>query len=152
MHKLSLYLNDDQYEKLELLCKESPFQNTEEYANEMFYDWLLYKWLRHKGEQYDAVTGDRSFITGDDEDLSAPYIHDGIYCDGEQAIIGDIALQRIDGVLHYLVVSPGGVSRVRCNDIAAEQYEKILKDHDAILENMSREELEQSYPHYIKED
>lgn len=151
MHKLSIYLNNDQYEKLEILCADSPFQNTEEYANEIFYDWLLYKWLRRRSSQLEKYMRSPEFLNDTEED-TVSHIRDGIYCDGEQAIIGDNALQRINGKLHYLIISPAGADRVPCNDIAAEQYERILKEHDAVLEDLPEESLSERELYYIKED
>jgi hypothetical protein len=88
----------------------------------------------------------------DTEEDTVSHIRDGIYCDGEQAIIGDIALQRINGKLHYLIISPAGADRVPCNDIAAEQYERILKEHDAVLEDLPEDSLSERELYYIKED
>ena len=47
MKKLNLYLNDDQYEKLIILAEESDME-AEEYANEVFYDHILAKWLKRR--------------------------------------------------------------------------------------------------------
>ena len=54
MKKLNLYLNDDQYEKLTTLAKESNME-FEEYANEVFYDHILAKWLKRQIEEVDKI-------------------------------------------------------------------------------------------------
>ncbi len=54
MKKLNLYLNDDQYEKLSILA-ESDDMEAEEYANEVFYDCILAKWLKRQSEEIDKV-------------------------------------------------------------------------------------------------
>lgn len=141
MHKLCIYLNDDQYSKLEALCRESPFSNAEEYANEVFYDWLLYKWLKHKSDQLTEYMNRPGFWDEDEEPAALPYVHDGIYCDGDQAIIEDVTLQRINGKLHYVIITGDGADRVPCNDIAAEQFERILNEHGAKLNDLTWEDL-----------
>lgn len=78
------------------------------------------------------------------EEEEAPnpeYMYDGIYCDEDLAVIEDITLQRINGKLHYLVITPGGTERVPCIDAAEEQFEKILKKHGAKLNDLTWEDL-----------
>ena len=54
MEKLNLYLNDDQYEKLTILAEESNME-AEEYANEVFYDHILAKWLKRQSVEVDKI-------------------------------------------------------------------------------------------------
>lgn len=54
MEKLNLYLNDDQYEKLTILAEESNME-AEEYANEVFYEHILAKWLKRQVDEIDKV-------------------------------------------------------------------------------------------------
>lgn len=141
MHKISIYLNDDQYDKLEALGIASHFTDTEEYANQLFYDGLLYKWLQHKGKQLTEYMNTPGFWDEEEEAPNPEYMYDGIYCDGDLAVIEDITLQRINGKLHYLVITPGGTERVPCIDAAEEQFEKILKKHGAKLNDLTWEDL-----------
>ena len=66
MHKLTLYLNDDQYAVLNDLRRERGFESAEEAANEILYSDILYKYrLQHLGEQLRKVedsTVDRTLI------------------------------------------------------------------------------------------
>lgn len=54
MERLNLYLNDDQYDKLYILAEESNME-VEEYANEVFYDHILAKWLKRQIDEIDKV-------------------------------------------------------------------------------------------------
>lgn len=54
MEKLNLYLNDDQYEKLAILAEESNME-VEEYANEVFYDHILAKWLKRQSKEAERI-------------------------------------------------------------------------------------------------
>ena len=54
MEKLNLYLNDDQYEKLSILAEESNME-VEEYANEIFYDNILKKWLKRQSKEAERI-------------------------------------------------------------------------------------------------
>ena len=141
LHKLSLYLNDNQYSKLEALSKESPYNDPEEYANQFFYDSLLYKWLKYKEEQLTEYMSTPGFWDEEEEAPNPEYMYDGIYCDGDLAVIEDITLQRINGKLHYLVITPDGTERVPCIEAAEDQFEKILKKHGAKLNNLTWEDL-----------
>lgn len=142
MHKISIYLNDDQYDKLEALSIETHYTDTEEYANQLFYSSLLYKWLRHKGDQLTEYMNAPGFWEDEEEAPNPAYMHDGIYCDGELAVIEDITLQRINGKLYYLLSTPDGTDRVPCIDAAAEQFEKILEKHGANLNDLNRDDLD----------
>lgn len=57
MEKLNLYLNDDQYETLTILAEESNME-VEEYANEIFYDHLLAKWLKRQSQEAEKILKD----------------------------------------------------------------------------------------------
>ena len=57
MEKLNLYLNDDQYEKLTILAEESSME-VEEYANEVFYDHILAKWLKRQSKEAEKILND----------------------------------------------------------------------------------------------
>ena len=54
MEKLNLYLNDDQYEKLTILAEENN-KEVEEYANEIFYDHILAKWLKRQSKEAERI-------------------------------------------------------------------------------------------------
>ena len=57
MEELNLYLNDDQYEKLCILAEESNME-VEEYANEVFYDHILVKWLKRQRIEVEKIIND----------------------------------------------------------------------------------------------
>ena len=44
---LTIYLNKSQLEKLSILADSDNPLEIESYANELFTDYLLYKWLKH---------------------------------------------------------------------------------------------------------
>lgn len=54
MEKLNLYLNNSQYEKLCILAEEFNCA-PEEYANELFYNLLLMRWIKRQGEEADKI-------------------------------------------------------------------------------------------------
>ena len=51
MRKLSLYLNDDRYERLSLLVGSDDEEAVEEAVNEMIYDAIATAWLKYKENQ-----------------------------------------------------------------------------------------------------
>ena len=65
MEKLSLYLNDSQYEKLCILAKEENYE-PEEYANEKFYTFLLANWCKYQSKEFEKIKNDPNYDWSDD--------------------------------------------------------------------------------------
>lgn len=143
MHKLSLYLNDNQYEKLEVLQEHSPFDTPEEYANEVFYDALLAKWLRYKSDSLKHL-----LETGDyDEEIKRVTL-DGteyeVWCDGEGAVISardfTFSLQRIEGKLYYVLENG---HRICCPPGTAKDLERVFELTGYTLRDFTKEVIEE---------
>jgi len=144
MHKLSIYLNDSQYEKLQILQEKSPFDSPEEYANEAFYSALLARWSRYKADGIEKMLEDKSF----EEETKRITLNDTeyeVWCDGEFAVItaGDMdvcSYQLIEGKLHYALVNG---TRVRCSEDHQREIERALEHAGYTLKDFTNDELEE---------
>lgn len=144
MHKLSLYLNDSQYEKLEVLQEDSPFASPEEFANEVFYTALLARWCKYKADGIQELLD-----SGNYEEETERFVLDGteyeVWCDGEFAVIsaGDrdvCSYQLIEGKLHYVLVNG---TRVRCSEDHQREIERALEHAGYTLKDFTNDELEE---------
>ena len=141
MHKLNLFLNDAQYEKLQLITESSTSEELEESVNEMVYHAIDTAWLRYKGKAIEDM-----LETGNYDTETARFDLDGhdceVWCDGEQAVITEddktCTVQLIDGKLHYVLTSG---TRVKCEEDTAERLTAILEKAGAKLKDYTEEEL-----------
>lgn len=143
MYKLSIYLNDDQYEKLNVLRDNSDASETEEYANELFYDALLARWLMHRGKQIEEYIKSDEFWTDDEDEEIYPteFERNDVYCDGDIAVIEGVNVQLIEGVLHYVIAVSGRSDRIPCEKEDAERFNNILAENGQSLHDYTWEEL-----------
>lgn len=73
MHKLNLYLNEDQYEQLRKLSDEADYDSPEECANELFYTHLHCRWIDEHPEVVRKLWSDQITASGADmQTLSCP--------------------------------------------------------------------------------
>lgn len=142
MHKLSLYLNDSQYEKLQILQEKSPFDSPEEYANEAFYSALLARWSRYKAAGIEKMLEDKSFEE-ETKRITLNGTEYEVWCDGEGAVISardfTFSLQRIEGKLNYILENG---HRLCCPPGTAKDLERVLEMTGYTLRDFSTEEIE----------
>lgn len=143
MHKLSLYLNDNQYEKLKILQGNSCYASPEECANEFFYSALFARWCKYKADALDEM-----LKTGNiEEETKRITLNDTeyeIWCDGEFAVItaddkDTCSYQLIDGDLHYVLLNG---TRIHCSQENAKEIEKVLEKAGYKLKDFAAAELD----------
>lgn len=127
MHKLNIYLNPDQYEKLQILTGETDEEKLEEFLNNAVYDGIASAWLEHKGStikeylESDAFEDETALLSLGGRDYE-------IWSDGEQAVISEddetITVQLIGGHLHIVLLNG---TRIRCEDETHERLSKALE-------------------------
>ena len=140
MHKIEISLTDEQYKALETVSLETGHSSVEEFADTVFKDWIAAVPGCSK-EDDEADMDSINIWEEEDETYPTIYEHDGIYCDGDMAVIEDITLQRIEGSLYYVINTPYSNDRKPVHRIAAEQFEKILEKHGAVLNDHTWEDL-----------
>lgn len=92
MHKLNLYLNDDQYKQLSQLAKSAGRDTAEEYANEIFYSELRSKCLITHPELFDQLLSDRYGEAESDTFPKAPacpICGEDMVCDGRESFFNE---------------------------------------------------------------
>lgn len=134
MKKLNIYLNPDQYEKLQILTGETDEEKLEELLNAAVTDGIESAWLKHEVRFEDnAVTftrGGHNFR---------------LYSDGEQAVITKddetVTVQLIGGRLHT-VLADG--ERVPCGEDLHAAFLTTLSEAGIELKDFTEEELNES--------
>lgn len=142
MHKLSVYLNNNQLKKLKILLDEEDLGVIEEFLNETIYNVIAEKWIEHKSASMQRLLEFENF----QEEIVHVNI-DGnefeVWSDGNQAIITvagvTSTIQKINGNLHFALDSN---VYVPCSDAASTAFTKALDEAGVELKNHSESDIE----------
>ena len=105
MRKLSLYINEDQFQKLQILLGEQEQEKIEEFLNETIYDVIISKWIELKGDLIAKLMEE-----GDFEEETIRFTLNGIDYDifdgGDSAVISEndgdsFMIKLVDGHLYF---------------------------------------------------
>ena len=142
MRKLGIYLNDNQFQKLQILLGEEEEEKIEKFLNETIYEVINCKWIEHKENQIASLMEQGleeetvRFILNDIE-------YDIFSGDGDAVISeddGDSVVVKLVEDRLYFYYENGNL--IACSNDTEERFKKALRHAGIELKNHSVEEID----------
>lgn len=146
MYKLSLYLNDNQYEKLEVLQEHSRYDSPEEYVNELLYDALFSHWCKYKADGLKKLIDSGNY----EEESIRIVVNETeyeIWSDGSNAVIScddseAFNIQMIEGKYHFVLENG---TRIECSSEMSSLLSKVLSMTGIELQDLSKADIVEGF-------